>query len=200
MKLRNTAILLTCTLFAAMLTGCSSEEPAASQAEEIQQTAAETESSTEAVTRGRIHINVETVEISLAELKEQDYVVSVVVTLEENAGVNYTEWGLSVDDRCALAVGKSDEALAMTVYHAINEEQNFLWTAWASAGDPNEETGPILVLDITIPEDAKSGDFYTVDYADWSLADKAHVWSSDDNDWGENGDVSWADGGIAISE
>ncbi len=200
MKLRNTAVLL--SMLALLLTGCGKEEPAVSQTEgtEKAQAAGETEAATQAADKGKVHINVETVEISLSDLKAQDYTVPVIITLEENAGVTYTEWGLSVDERCTFAVDEEAEDLAMTVYHAINEEQHFLWTAWASAGEPNTRTGKLMVLDVTIPENAKAGDFYTVDYADWSLADKPHVWSSNDNSWGESEDVTWVDGGIQIIE
>ncbi len=203
MKLRNTAFLLSCTILAAVLTGCSTtNDPAASQIEgtEKAQSAGETEAATEAVTKGKIHINVETVEISLADLQAQNYTVPVMVMLEENAGVNYTEWGLSMDERCTFAVDEEAEDLAMTVYHAVNDEQHFLWTAWAAAGVPNEKTGPIMVLELTLPKDAAAGELYTVKYADWSLADKAHVWSNDNDKWSENGDVTWVDGGVRVTE
>lgn len=203
MKLRNTAILLSCTILAAVLTGCSTtDDPAVSQTEgtEKAQSAGETEAATEAVTKGKVHINVETVEISLADLQAQNYTVPLIISMDENAGINYAEWGLSVDERCTFAVDEKNRDLAIKVYHAINEEQHFLWTAWAAAGEPDTQTGPILHLNVTVPKDAKTGDFYAVDYADWSLADKPHAWSSDDNNWSENGDVTWVDGGIQIIE
>ena len=132
----------------------------------------------------KMHIAVETVEISLADLAAQDYTVPVHVYLEQNAGVTYSEWGLKMDERCTFAVqSPADEPLALTVYHAENAEQHFIWTAWASGTQIISSTGPILVVDVTLPKDAAAGDKYTVDYADWSLADKGHVWSNDADDW-----------------
>ncbi|MBQ2265693.1 MAG: hypothetical protein II341_09850, partial [Oscillospiraceae bacterium] len=86
------------------------------------------------------------------------------------------------------------------VYHAENPEQHFIWTAWASGTQVIDETGAILFVDVTLPEDAKAGDHYTVEYADWSLADKGHVWSNDSDEWAASGDVTWTDGGVTVTE
>lgn len=198
MKLRNTAILL--TLFAVMLTGCGKGEQTASQAGDTAQLTAE-QNAAQSAEQGKHHITVETVEISVADLKAQDYTVPVYVSLDRNAGVTYSEWGVKMDSRCTFTADNSEIDMVMAVYHSINDAEHFLWTAWASAGTPVTRTGHILRLDVKLPMSAAAGDEYTIEYADWSLADKAHIWSGEnDVDWAENGDVTWTDGGIIVTE
>lgn len=201
MKARMMRIALAAGLLSALLCGCGSKEQTVSQAGSTQQAQAVQETTAPSVETKKMHIAVETVEISLSDLAAQDYTVPVHVYLEQNAGVTYSEWGLKMDERCTFAVqSPADEPLALTVYHAENAEQHFIWTAWASGTQIISSTGPILVVDVTLPKDAAAGDKYTVDYADWSLADKGHVWSNDADDWSEQDEVSWVDGGITITE
>lgn len=197
MKFRNTAIFLALGLCAALLTGCGGEEKTSSVSEDI---AATQESAIEGVVQGKHHITVETVEISAADLKAQDYTVPVYIRLDKNAGITYSEWGAQIDDRCTFSVDDEADDLAMTVYFAENAEEHFLWTAWASGGGVNDRTGNILRVLVKLPMNAAAGDFYTVDYADWSLADKGHAWSCNDSDWAESGDVTWTDGGVRVIE
>ncbi len=207
MKRRNTAVLLASLMLAGAFTACGGGdgEPSASQAQgtEKAQATEQTQAATqeENADAGKMHIAVETVEISLSDLKAQNYTVPVRVDLVKNAGITYSEWGLKLDERCTFAVQKKpDEPLALTVYHAENPEQHFIWTAWASGTQVIDETGAILFVDVTLPEDAKAGDHYTVEYADWSLADKGHVWSNDSDEWAASGDVTWTDGGVTVTE
>ncbi len=203
MKCRNTAIYLAMLLSAVLLTGCGKEEtPAVSQSDSTSKAQAANDAEpTSPPRQGKHHITVETVEISAADLKAQDYTVPVYVNLDKNAGVTYAEWGLAFDERCTFAVEtKPEEPLALSVYFSENPEAHFLWTAWASGSQPNDSTGPIMIVNVTLPKDAAAGDFYTVDYADWSLADKGHAWSNAESDWAALDEVTWVDGGIKVVE
>ena len=142
-----------------------------------------------------IHVTIQSVEISLDELKTQDYVVPVMVTLDENAGISYAEWGALVDSRCKFTADSND--LEYSVYYSINEEQNFMWTAWSSGSQVMTNTGNLLKLEVTLPSDAAVGDSYEINYQPISLAKKAHAWSGDKN-WVTNGYVTWTDGEITI--
>ncbi len=185
MKLRNTAVFLACAMLAAAMTGCGKEE---------------TPSASQEVKQGKHHITVESVEITLAELKEKNYTVPVCVRLDKNAGINYSEWGVKVDKRCTFAVDEETEDLAFVVYHSINEKENFLWTAWASGGQVNTTTGNLMWLNVTLPRTAAAGDRYDIEYADWSKANPPtpHLWNSPDSQWAESGDVTWVDGVITV--
>ncbi len=194
MKLQTTAIFLACAMLAAMLTGCKKEEvPTPS-------TTDSTTEATQATVQGKHHITVESVEISLSELKAQNYTVPVYVRLDKNAGVNYSEWGLIVDKRCTFTVNENAEDLAFTVYHSINEKEHFIWTAWASGTEVSTKTGNLICLNVTLPRAAAAGDSFLLEYADWSKADTPHLWNSPDNKWAESGDVTWTDGIITITQ
>lgn len=196
MNFRNTGIkFLAAGMALMMLCGCGGTAE-----NSIAETAAPTQESTEPPRQGKHHITIETVEISAADLEAQDYTVPVWITLDKNAGVTYAEWGAIVDDRCTFTVGETDQPMALQVYHSINDKEHFIWTAWAFAGDPIKTVGPIILLDVKLPMSAKAGDFYTVDYADWSLADKAHIWSNNESDWVALDEVTWVDGGIQVVE
>lgn len=143
-----------------------------------------------------LHITVETVDVSLDDLKANDYTVPLLISIDKNPGINYSEWGLKLDERCTYTADESGMKYATVSF--INDEKHFLWTAWTSGADIKTATGSLLTLYVTVPQDAKPGTTYSVEYADWSLANAAHIWQGGDNDWVSTDQVSWTDGGVVI--
>ncbi|MDE7121173.1 MAG: hypothetical protein K2O42_03330 [Oscillospiraceae bacterium] len=143
-----------------------------------------------------IHVTIESIEVTLDELKAQDYVVPVMILLEENSGITYSEWGASVDERCKFTA--DNEGTSYSVYYSINDEKHFMWTAWSSGSQIEDTPGKLLQLQVVIPEDAAVGDHYEVKYQSVSMADKPHVWSNDTDSWVDDGYVTWTDGGITV--
>ena len=143
-----------------------------------------------------LHITVEDVKISRSELAASDYTVPVLITLDKNPGITYSEWGLYVDGKCTFTANKDT-----TVFHPefyINDEKHFIWTAWMSSSiDTN--TGSMLELQVKLPMDAAPGSHYPITYADTSQADKPHLWQGD-SDWASLGNVDWTDGGITVTD
>lgn len=166
------------------------------------------------VKKGDIHIAIETVTVTAEEVKAADYIVPVCVRLENNSGITYSEWGLKYDTRCTLTAETGiddldEEFLAQKeenfylifnggLYYSINEEKHFLWTAWASGMKEFTKTGDMMVLFVKLPMDVTSGETYSIEYADWSLADKSHIWQGS-TDWVSTDSVTWENGGITIS-
>lgn len=201
---RKLCVLLAGVMACMLLAGCGGnkeeasqpESPASSVQDSVQASSAAEASQAEAPADSKLHITVQTVSISLAELKAQDYTVPVLVTIDRNPGLQYTEWGLHVDPKCTFKASK-DNADVPTVF-AENEEQHFIWTAWA--GD-FAETGVLLEVALTLPQDAAAGSMYTLSYADISLADKPHVWNSGSEDYAASaGAVTWTDGGVKVTD
>ena len=146
---------------------------------------------------GKLHVTVETVSITMDELKAQDYKVPLIVTLDKNPGIIYSEWGLHIDPKCTFTAD-SENCKFQTV-HVENAEQHFLWTAWTTAS-VYDKIGSLLEVELKLPMDAKPGDTYTVTYADTSLADKGDVWNDGSTDYAaEKGGVTWTDGGVKIT-
>ena len=149
------------------------------------------------VAAGSLHVSIETVSISLDQLKAQDYTVPVLVTLDKNPGVIYTEWGLHIDPKCTFTAD-SDECKVQTV-HVENAEKHFLWTAWTTAS-LFKGTGSLLEVQLKLPLDAKAGDTYTITYADTSLADKGDIWNDGSTDYANiDGGVTWTNGGVKVT-
>lgn len=144
----------------------------------------------------RLHVTVETVEISAEELAAQDYTVPLLITLDQNPGISYSEWGLKLDDRCTYETSTKGMDFSTVAY--INEEKHFLWTAWASGSQLADYDGTLLQLNVTVPHDAASGTTYKIEYADMSLADAPHIWADSKTDWVALGEVGWTDGGVVI--
>ncbi|MBR3629228.1 MAG: hypothetical protein IKN55_01990 [Oscillospiraceae bacterium] len=146
---------------------------------------------------GKIHVTVESVSVTMEELKAQNYTVPVLVTIDKNPGIIYSEWGLHIDPKCTFT--STSEGCRFQTVHVENAEQHFLWTAWTTA-TPYDKIGTLLEVELTLPMDAKPGDSYTITYADTSLADKGNVWSDGSTDYGtqDNG-VTWTDGGVTIT-
>ena len=200
-------LLLTCCL----LTACGqtvsqeSETDTASVAETAEETVPESsavdipENKTRPDGTADIHVTIESVEVSLEELKANEYIVPVYVALDQNAGINYAEWGAFYDARCNIEQVPFDEKVSFDTVCSVNTEKHFFWTAWATAND-NPHTGNLIRLDVTLPEDAKAGDVFAVTYSPVSMADKPHVWNSSQNNWVAEGVVGWTDGGITVTE
>ncbi|MBE6875466.1 MAG: hypothetical protein E7496_01870 [Ruminococcus sp.] len=146
-----------------------------------------------------IHVTIESVEVSLADLKTNDYVVPVYVTLDQNSGINYAEWGAFYDSRCTVEQVPFDNDVIFDTVCSVNTEKHFFWTAWATAND-NPQTGNLVRLDVTLPQDAKAGDTFDITYSPVSMADRPHIWNNSENDWVADGVVGWTDGGITVTE
>lgn len=199
MKYRNTGACLAALLLAAAMTGCGNTQnnPASSSSESKAET---TTAPQKDKTDSKHHITVHSVELSLNDLKAKNYTVPVCVSLDKNAGITYSEWGVNVDKRCTFTVDEETDDLAFMVYHSINEKENFMWTAWASGSEVNTKTGNLIWLNVTLPRTAAAGDSFTIEYADWSKADKPHMWSNlnDKTDWVSSNAVTWTDGTITV--
>ncbi len=199
MNMRNKwmALPLLCCL---LLTGCQKGEADSaadsSKEETAQTTAAESLSPEE---QGDMHITIESVETSLADLKANDYTVPVWVSLDKNAGITYYEWGAIVDKRCTFTADSGAEGLRFSEYFAINPDEYFIWNVWA-ATDPSTAVGNMILLNVTLPKKAKAGDHFPITYADISVAETPHVWSNTEQDWAVEGTVTWTDGGIVVTE
>ncbi len=149
---------------------------------------------------GDIHVTIENVQVTKDDLREMGFTVPVHISLESNSGFNYSEWGAQVDKRCTFTADSTEaESLILSEYYSINEKEKFVWNAWAS-GQDFKKTGDILILYVQVPKRGELGDFYSVTYADWSLADSAHKWTSTSGDWVKDDSVTWTDGGITIIE
>lgn len=146
-----------------------------------------------------IHITIESVEISEADLKANDYVVPVYVNLDQNAGITYSEWGASYDSRCTLEYDTFDQNVLFDTICSVNDEEHFFWTAWASSNG-NQRIGSLILLKLKLPETASAGDTFPVTYASYSLGDKAHVWDNNDISWVDSGVIGWTDGGVTVTE
>lgn len=144
----------------------------------------------------KLHITVETVEITTDELAEQDYTVPLIINLDKNPGINYSEWGLKLDDRCTYTA--NTKGLDFSTVSYINDERHFLWTAWTSGAQIEDYDGTLLRLNVTVPRDAAPGTFYKIEYAQTSLADGTHIWSGGTENWVEQNTVGWTDGGVVI--
>ncbi len=225
MKFRYMELLLPCCLCLMLLAGCgakntesSSENPnfaddansalpVESATEENASPEAEQEatqktipiSQTKSDGSSDIHITVQNVEVSAADLKDQDYIVPVYVTLDENSGISYVEWGIQFDERCAVTADSDDDMIKFETLCSVNDDKHFLWAAWASA-ETKTRTGGMLLLHVQLPEDAAPGDFYSINYASMSLVNKPHVWETSQKSYVTDGYISWTDGGITVTE
>jgi len=213
MKVLQTGVLLflTCCL----LTACGQSVPQETEnniisAEEtIPETAEETapeasgmeipENKTRPDGTADIHVTIESVEVSLTDLQANAYIVPVYVALDQNAGINYAEWGAFYDSRCTVEQVPFDNQVDFDTVCSVNAEKHFFWTAWATANS-FPYTGNLIRLDVTLPQDAKAGDTFPITYSPVSMADKPHVWNDTENNWVQDGVVGWTDGGITVTE
>lgn len=145
----------------------------------------------------KLHITVESVDVTVDELKANDYQVLLTVDLDKNPGFTSAQWGLQFEKNCTSIKGSNTGMIVGTV-HAVNDDTHFLWTAWA--GTESTDTGGLLKVGVTLPRDAKPGNTYTVTYADTSATGAAHQWKSTNANWVEEDAVGWTDGVITVVE
>ena len=200
-------LFLTCCLLTAC--GQTVSQEAENNTVSVEETAEETVAETSGIeipdnkTRpdgtADIHVTIENVEVSLEELKTNEYIVPVYVALDQNSGINYAEWGAFYDARCTIEQVPFDDEVDFDTVCSVNAEKHFFWTAWATAND-NPHTGNLIRLDVTLPQDVKAGDVFEITYSPVSMADKPHIWNSSQNNWVTDGVVGWTDGGITVTE
>ena len=82
---------------------------------------------------------------------------------------------------------------------AINDETNFLWTAWAST-ELKTTTGSLLNVYVKLPMDAAPGSTYTIAYSNSSATGSPHQWTDGTNNWAEADAVGWTNGTITVVE
>lgn len=171
--------------------GDYNEPPAATGEANVQSGA-----STGGAQNAALHITVETAEVTLDDLAAKDYTIPLTISIDKNPGINYSEWGLKLDERCTYTAEKKGADYSTVSF--INDEKHFLWTAWTSGAQIESDAGSLLILNVTVPKDAQPGTTYAVEYADWSLANAAHIWQGGDNDWAGTDQVGWTNGGVVI--
>lgn len=145
---------------------------------------------------GKLQIGIQTVEVTPEQLKSNDYTVDLLVSLDKNPGITYSEWGLHLDKRCSYTA--DSDGLPIETIYSISDTEHFLWTAWTSGSNVTSKTGGMLTLHVKLPRDAKSGTSYPVTYADTSLQPAPHIWQSADNNWVISKQVSWVNGGVVV--
>ncbi len=146
-----------------------------------------------------IHITIQSVEISEADLKANDYTVPVYVELDQNAGITYAEWGADYDSRCTLNYTSFGNDVDFNTVCSINEENHFFWTAWASS-ENIDQPGNLILLYLTLPKKASAGDTFPITYASFSHGAKAHVWNNNEKNWVTDGVIGWTDGGVTVTK
>lgn len=145
---------------------------------------------------GKLQITVPTAEVTAEELKANDYTVDLLITLDKNPGITYSEWGLHLDSRCTYTA--DTEGLPIDTVFFINDSSNFMWSAWTSGNETTKKTGGMLRLHVKLPRDAKSGSTYPVTYADQSLQPAPHIWQNGDSNWVSSKNVGWTNGGVVV--
>ncbi len=145
---------------------------------------------------GKLQVSVQTAEVTLDQLKASDYTVDLLVSLDKNPGITYSEWGLKLDSRCTYTADSKN--LPIETIHSISDENHFIWTAWTSGLSVTTETGGILTLHVKLPRDAKSGSAYPVTYADTSLQPAPHIWQTSEDNWVTAKQVGWTNGGVIV--
>ena len=145
---------------------------------------------------GKLQILVPTAEVTTAELKANDYTVDLLITLDKNPGITYSEWGLNLDKRCTYTA--DIEGLPINTVFSISDSAHFIWTAWTSGNTVTKKTGGMLRLHVKLPRDAKSGSTYPITYADQSLQPAPHIWQDDASNWVSSKEVGWTNGGVIV--
>lgn len=145
----------------------------------------------------KIHVTIESKEVTLDELKNTNNKVALVVSIDKNPGITNTQWGIKLDKSCSMEADSSGCYFATV--SAVNDETHFLWTAWAST-QLNTSTGSLLNVYVKLPMDAAPGSTYTVAYADSSATGASHQWTDGTNDWAATDAVGWTNGTITVIE
>jgi hypothetical protein len=144
-------------------------------------------------------------EVTVDELKDMNYQVPIFVRLADNAGVNAVEFGVTVDDRCTFSVvsdpfeamSQAGEMVAWGMTYETNGQ--LTWQTWAAAkADTKANNIGVILYMVTVPQDAKPGDKYTIDYVKENT--KLHIWSNevDNVDHVAAGTVDFTNGYIVI--
>ena len=117
-----------------------------------------------------VTLKIDQVELTLDELKAQNYQVPVYINLTENAGISAVEFGLDVDSRITdytlvktAAVAKRLGVTAPDVSMTSSTEGSFSWLGLASDVMMTGETCMMCVY-VTIPKDAAPRDQYDLAY------------------------------------
>lgn len=144
-----------------------------------------------------VDVKIDSVSIEMEDLSTTGYTIPIYVSLTENPGLTAIEFGLKVDSRCTAKVVTNDAQNPSIISNlTYNQTDELIWIAWAS-GSLMEETGSLVRIDVTLPDDAAAGDTFTVDYVGEAYV--SHQWNDNKENihYGEMG-VSYVDGGISI--
>ncbi|GEM_PF-1726685 len=170
-----------------------------------------TENPTEQKTEN-IHVAIDQKNVTVDELKEMNYTVPVFVRLTENPGFNSMEMAVIVDSRCNYSLYGSyfrddfpEGETPLIISATSDSRENFTLFAWVSM-EKVTETGNLALLYVKVPESAKNGDQYDIQYSTTSPANPnwKHLWSAFDETgtsrYTDTDNVTWEDGYIRIGE
>lgn len=151
-----------------------------------------------------VTIAIDQLHISRTQLEEQNYTVYASVQLTENAGVNFGEFGIEVDPRCTYRVLDSGEVPEGVLFDMTEDTYDLTWLLFSQT-DISTDTGCLLMLEITLPENCKPGDTYFIRYADTGY--RSHSWgytngvldTSDRKNYVKENTVDWTDGSITVT-
>ena len=134
--------------------------------------------------------------VTWVQLEEMNYTVPVYVRLRNNPGLTSIEFGLEIDSRCTAKVVTGSSILSNLTYSQTDE---LIWFTWAS-GSVMEETGTLVRIDVTVPEDAVTGDAFAV-----NLLEEAYVsdqWNDNKSEiyYGEIGAVEYQNSYITVDD
>ncbi len=158
-----------------------------------------------------IHVSIDQKEVSLTQLKKNNYEVPVFVRLEQNVNLNAVEFGINVDSQCRFEIiNRSDyaelygESLQMTMSKAtIPGMDGYAWLTFGQTSVYYYDKSNILLLMVKVPETAKADDKYLIHYLTQSPSNesKQHVWYNfgTNTDYVKSGSVSWTDGWILVT-
>ena len=148
----------------------------------------------------KLHIEIEQKEISLEELKANEYKVPVLVNITQNPGVKYYEWGAYLDSSSPCTMTTNNMSTDYKTFSSVSDDGRTLWAAWSGGAEEWDYAGSMLEITLTVPMDAQPGASYPIHYLTWSLGDTPHVWSGSAGDWSKDNAVGWTDGGVTITE
>ncbi|MBQ8687688.1 MAG: hypothetical protein IJ512_03940 [Ruminococcus sp.] len=152
-----TAIMMAAAMLVPM-TGCNSDPESGSQASSASNS---------------VVLQAETVAIPLAQLQENDYKVSVPITITGHSGFTAVNFGILFDERIAPLNGKKSGILTdieVLSADALNEDLHFYWTSLLSNPDTItgetpvcQQEGEFWNVTFQLPEDAAAGDVFAVE-------------------------------------
>lgn len=197
------SVLLACCLLLAAFPGCSSQNNSSVPDNDTPLSAQNNGNDAAGQDDGytpegeeKLHVTIESVEVTLDELNEHEHEVPLKIKLDKNQGVTNSEWGLYYDNSCTIVA--TNYEMIMNTVHAINEENHFLWTAWA--GTECTDAGGILMLYVTLPQDTAPGDTYHFSYADTAATGSPHKWICNGDNYVDADAVGWTNGTITVVE